>query len=110
MYDSVDVARAAIKVAITPSRQAEEIVILKLGDKGTNPSIASALPILIPLTMKVTFLPVMVFAMSSVIVAHSSIVCPQQPGQKYGFPGFLPPDSSALPLSHRLFCNYRKAC
>ena len=34
MYDSVDVARAAIKVAITPSRQAEETVILKLGDKG----------------------------------------------------------------------------
>ena len=29
MYDSVDVARAAIKVAITPSRQAEETVIFK---------------------------------------------------------------------------------
>ena len=34
MYDSVDVARAAIQVAITPSRQSEENLVKKLGERG----------------------------------------------------------------------------
>ncbi|MDR0817483.1 MAG: HutP family protein [Clostridiales Family XIII bacterium] len=33
MYDSVDVARAAIQLAITPSREAEERYIAKLAEK-----------------------------------------------------------------------------
>lgn len=34
MYDSIDVARVAIQVAMTPSRQSEENLIARLGEKG----------------------------------------------------------------------------
>ncbi|MDO4481664.1 MAG: HutP family protein [Bacillota bacterium] len=34
MYDSIDVARAAVQVALTPSRQSEENLINRLGEKG----------------------------------------------------------------------------
>jgi hypothetical protein len=34
MYDSVDVARAAVQLAITPSRDAEDRYITKLAEKG----------------------------------------------------------------------------